>query len=223
MKILFSGSVQGGDGQALFLTHITPELPQGLCSSAVSKGGGFTLSCTPENEEPAFYRIGFNEQNCLVTLAKKGEKINFNIKDASRISRHYTATGSKDAELMCELDQKLSLFNDSMEVLSSWYNARIHDDTLRAFIDSCYLLIKGHHTEYLRNFIHQNSNSLSIIIAFYQTCTMGAFFNEKEELELMETMLQSLKKNYPKNENVRWLQERIEKIRALQQNENPNV
>ncbi|MDR3048061.1 MAG: hypothetical protein LBU51_10740, partial [Bacteroidales bacterium] len=54
--------------------------------------------------------------------------------------------------------------------------------------------------------------SFTSIIAFYQTYNRRRFIDEKEHLSVLSALTTSLKKEYPLNENVLFLEKRIQII-----------
>lgn len=218
VRVVIGGSISGGDGRMLYLHHLAVDTTGvggadyiGLSNNAVADGK-FILSCQPVNGEPTFYRVGFSAQNSIVTLARSGEQLDFHFQHPDTLCRDYTVSGGRDAELMADLDRQLRLFADSAEQLTLWYEFS-DDDSAHTIINDAYNLIKRHHTNYLRNFIAQNSTSLATITAFYQQYQMATFFDEANDLVMLEKIYKNLKKQYPKNENVLWLARRIQFIK----------
>ncbi|MCQ2279830.1 MAG: hypothetical protein MJZ49_03380 [Bacteroidales bacterium] len=214
----FQGTVHNSEGKTLFLHKLSVDTTGvggseyvGLSNNSVADSK-FTLSCHPDNGQPEFYRIGFNDQNCITTIAQKGEKLSFSFSNKDTLSRHYTVKGGKDAELMCDLDAHLSNFIDSAEHLTLWYNSS-NEDQLHVAVNQEYSLIKLHHTQYLKNFIAKNPTSLATITAFYQQYQRATFFDEIHDLALLEQIYKNLSKKYPKNDNVNWLKKRISLIK----------
>lgn len=223
-SIAISGQLKGAEGRTLYLHHLSVDTLSvgggeyiGLSNNAI-QGGNFSLVCKPENDEPAFYRIGFSAQNSITTLAKRGENINIKFTKVDTLCREYTVTGGKDAQLMCELDQHLSCFIDSAEQLLLWYEFT-DDDSVHATVNNAYNIIKGHYTSYLRDFIAKNPKSLATMAAFYQKYQNSTFFDEARDLALLEQIYKNLRKAHPKNENVVWLSKRISFIKENLKNE----
>lgn len=217
-EVSFSGTVHNCEGKTLFLHQLSVDTTGvggseyvGMSNNAVADGK-FVLSCTPDSPQPAFYRIGFDAQNCITTIASQGEKLSFSFSNKDTLSRHYTVKGGKDAQLMCELDAHLSNFIDSAEHLTLWYNSS-NEDQLHVAVNQEYSLIKLHHTQYLKDFIAKNPSSLATITAFYQQYQRATFFDEIRDLSLLEQIYTNLSKKYPKNENVNWLKQRISLIK----------
>ncbi len=204
--IVLEGDIRGGDGKYVYFTKLDQEQLV-LLDSVKIKNGMFSISLPTKDAEPAFYQIGLSNENALMTLARRGEKIHFSA-DADDLIAHYSVSGADDAVKMCDLDRQLRLFIDSTDYLLSIYQST-DDDSIHAEIERCYNSLKIHHTNFLRSFIKNNSQSLVVIIAFYQKYNNAHFFAEKEDAELLQFIYNSLQKAYPNNEYVHWLKKRI--------------
>ena len=210
--VTFNGTITGADGRYLTVTR-TCAGETVLTDSVQIRDGHFRLTLPVGDDGPAFYRISICNNNAFTTLASKGETVTIEA-DAESLVRSYRATGSPDAERMCQLDQRLALFADSTDQLEELYSYYQEDDSMRAKIEEVYMKIRANHTAFLRDFISQNSESISCLAAFYQRYNRHKFFSEKENLQLLQDICTSLKARYPDNGNVIWLEERIERIKG---------
>lgn len=213
-SVAMKGTVRNGEGRTLYL-HLLSVDTTGVggmeyvgLSNSVIENGAFELTCQPDDAEPQFYRIGFGGQNTITTIARRGEELTFTFNNSDTLCRNYKVKGGEDAQLMWELDQRLSRFIDSAEHLTLWYEYS-DDDSSHVLINNAYTLIKGHHRDFLSHFIADHPTSLATITAFYQTYQMGTFFDEVADVALLEKIYTNLKKQYPRNGNVIWLSQRI--------------
>lgn len=224
-SVTMKGTVQNGEGKTLYL-HVMSVDTTGIggveyngVSNSMVTDGTFTLQYQPDDAEPQFYRIGLGGQNTITTIAHRGEELTFTFNNPDTLCRNYKVKGGEDAQLMWELDQRLSRFIDSAEHLTLWYEYT-DDDSSHVLINNAYTLIKGHHRDFLSRFIADHPTSLSTITAFYQTYQMGTFFDEVADLALLEKIYANLKKKYPHNRNVTWLSQRIAFIHKNIDNQN---
>ena len=207
--VTFEGDITGADG--CYLTISRTCAGETLFTDSVQiRNGSFSLTVPSEDDGPDFYDISLRKENAFTTLANKGDTVHIEA-DASSLVRTYRATGSPDAARMCQLDQHLALFADSTDHLEELYEYYQEDDSMRAAIEAAYVKIREHHTAFLRDFIAQNSESLSCLAAFYQRYNRYRFFSEKENLQLLQEIYATLKSRYPDNGNVIWLEERLPK------------
>ena len=226
-SVVMKGTVKNSEGKSLYLhlmlvdtTGVGGVEYDGLSNSTVTDGA-FSLQYQPDDAEPQFYRIGFGGQNTITTIARRGEQLTFTFNNPDTLCRDYKVKGGEDAQLMWELDQRLSRFIDSAEHLTLWYEYT-DDDSSHMLINNAYTLIKGHHRDFLVQFITHHPTSLATITAFYQKYQMGTFFDEADDLSLLEKIYQNLAKEYPRNGNVRWLAKRIAFIHENINNQQDN-
>lgn len=205
--VTFEGNISGCDGCYLTVSRTCAGETQ-YTDSVQVRGGRFSLDIPAGKNGPDFFCISLRKDNAFTTLADKGEKVHIKA-DAASLARTCRVTGSRDAELMCQLDHQLACFSDSTDHLMELYYYYYYNDTMRAKIEEVYMTIKANHAAFLRNFIVQNSESLSSLAALYQRYNRGVFLPEEENLELASELCAKLKSQYPNNGNVRWLEERL--------------
>ena len=205
--VSFEGAISGAEGKYLTVSLILPE-GENIADSVQIKNGHFKMTFPVEDANPHFFEIRLCKDNAFTTLARKGENLMLEA-DASSLVRSYTISGSPDAELMQQLDRRLSLFADSAEILMEWFELDNSDDTLHAQIERAHNRITENHAAFLRQFIHDNPQSLSCLAAFYQKYNHCVFLPEKENRELLETLYDHLQKQYPDSEDVQWLGNRL--------------
>lgn len=211
--VTFVGEITGAD--RIYLTVSRTCAGETLFTDSVQiQNGRFSMTIPAGDDGPDFYLVSLRKDNAFTTLANKGETVQIEA-DASSLARSYRATGSPDAERMCQLDQRLALFADSTDHLEELYDYYHENDSMRAAIEAAYVKIRENHTSFLRDFITQNSESISCLAAFYQRYNRHRFFSEKENLQLLQDICATLKSRYPNNGNVIWLEERIERIKSL--------
>ena len=123
---------------------------------------------------------------------------------------------------MNRLDKQLALFIDSTDILTSIYQSEIENDSVRGLVEKAYNQLVYNHTTFLKDFIAENPTSIATIAAFYQRYNRKIFFIEDENLPLLEQIYQQLVIIYPDNENIKWINNRIEmiKFKLAQENEN---
>jgi hypothetical protein len=93
---------------------------------------------------------------------------------------------------------------------------------VRGLVEKAYNQLVYNHTTFLKDFIAENPTSIATIAAFYQRYNRKIFFIEDENLPLLEQIYQQLVIIYPDNENIKWINNRIEmiKFKLAQENEN---
>ena len=204
--VTFEGTVSGADGKFITVSLLHPN-GENRADSVQIKNGYFKMTFPVEDGNPHFFEISLCKDNAFTTLARKGENLKFEA-DASSLVRSYTVSGSHDAELMQQLDRRLSLFADSAEILMEWFESD-NDEILHEQIERAHNQITANHAAFLRQFIQENPQSLSSLAAFYQRYNRRFFIREEENLDLLKTLYDSLQQQYPDSEDVIWVGERL--------------
>ena len=178
----------------------------------VLKGSNYLIKARHAN--PFFLQITLDKKDFgFTTLVKNGETIEIR-GDAATLPKSYSVQGYAEAENICFLDKQLALFIDSVDYLNEIYKDYIEYDTVRAQVNDAYLALVANHKAFLQDYINSHLGSFSTIAAFYRRYNSCFFFNEKEDLDLLKKIYSSLSEIYPDNENVIFLNERIEKAES---------
>lgn len=213
-KFTIEGNLTNNNNQKIYLQKVTPDGLVMIDSSDI-KNGFFSFKVNSINkeeqkliEEPAFYRLSLAPENNVTILLKGGEKIEIKA-DAQNLVKSYSVAGSRDAQLIWELDRALASFIDTTDYLYSIYEVNIENEAVRMEIEEKYNKLIANHRLFLNNFIEKNQNSLASLVAFYQIYNKRKFFDEVEDLNLLKKIFYRLEKIYPENENVIYLQMRL--------------
>ena len=178
----------------------------------VLKGSNYLIKARHAN--PFFLQITLDNKNLgFTTLAKNGEIIEIS-GDAATLPESYSVKGYTEAENICFLDKQLALFIDSVDYLNEIYKNYIEYDTVRAQVNDAYLVLVANHKAFLQDYINSHLGSFSTVAAFYQRYNSCFFFDEKKDIDLLKEIYSSLSDIYPENENVAFLNERIEKAES---------
>lgn len=212
--IQFEGKLSNCSNSKIYLYKVSPE-GESLIDSSEIKNGAFSLKDEVNEDQiqisnPSFYKLYFTEINYIFTIASVGEKLHFEAR-ADSLVKTYKVTGGKDALLMHQLDMQLKLFIDSVETLYQAYEQNQYNDSLKLGIESEYNNLVSNHQAFLNSFIQKNKGSLTTLTAFYQSFNRRIFIPEEENISLLKDILKNIKLKYPKNENILFIESRIEK------------
>ena len=217
-KIIFEGEIANHKQGKIYLSHVSPDETIVIDSAAIRDGKFKIVLKNRENiKEPAYYTLSIGSENNIRTIARGGEHLIISA-DATSLVKTYTIQGGEDAVLIQELDQQLKQFIDTVEMLVTFHQANITDDSARMYVESVYLNLVDKHTDYLKSFIEKNKHSLSSLTAFYQNYGRKYFFEEQENLTLLKEICTALQKHYPDNENTQYIARRIENLEIQNRN-----
>lgn len=207
------GQLENAHHRQLYLSLLTTDGLVLLDSTNISHNA-FDFKLKPNElpdgmnaEDPLFLQISLSPENALTTLVQFGQTVEINA-DANDLIRTYNVKGPTDAQLMWQLDSALAVFVRHTDTLMQIYQTYRDVDSVRSEVEYKYNRLTDAHTQYLREFIGQNSHSLSSMIAFYQIYNNCRFLEEKTDVELFQLMVDSLSASYPDNEYVKYLQRR---------------
>lgn len=205
--IFFDGEIEQCEGSYIKLSRLSLDELQLIDSTRVDNGK-FSFTIDVEDDAPHFYCLSLDDWNGLTTLAQCGDILHFTITQQPMV-KNYSVVGSYDAERIALLDQRLTNFIDSVQMLEQYYNEMQDNDSLRAEVESHYIQIKDNHTHFLRSFIQEDPASLSCLVAFYQKYAYAKFLSEDRDSDLLQMIYDALSDKYPENENVIWLRDRL--------------
>lgn len=197
----------------IYLYKVSPD-GESMIDSSVIKNGVFSLKDKVNKDQiqrtsPSFYKLYFSETNLILTIASIGEKLHFEAR-ADSLVKTYKVTGGKEALLVHELDMQLKCFIDSVETLYFLYEQNRYNDSLKIGIETEYNQLVSNHKTFLKSFIQKNKGSLATLTAFYQSFNRRIFLPEEENISLLKEILMQIKMKYPKNENILFIESRIE-------------
>lgn len=220
-RVQFTGELEENIESTISLYKVTPD-GSILIDSAPIEKGKFKLRERKIKKEdlknyPAFYKISLANENLILTVASPGEKIHIKA-NAKSLVKTYTVTGGKDAVLMHQLDYQLKLFVDSTEALQKIYEVNQYDDAVKTIIEAKYDTYIADQQQFLLNFIEKNPTSLTTLTAFYQKFNRRVFLPENENLPLLITIGNRLESQYPENENIIFVKERIKTLSTTKGN-----
>jgi len=212
-KIFIQGNLENNIYKKVYLSKITSDGVILIDSTEILKGKfSFKIRTHEDAPYPELYQLSLSLLNSMTIIAKPGDYLQI-AADAKNLVKSYTITGSDDSKRMFQLDKMLTTFIDSLDVLYAFYEQHIENDDIRADIDTLYCHLLSQYSTDLVFFIKQNSESMVTIPAFYQVYNRRQFLDEQENLDILQLIHHDLKKKYPDSENVKFLEQRISKLK----------
>lgn len=197
----------------IYLYKVSPD-GETIVDSSEIRNGIFSLKDKLNKDQiqrtsPGFYKLYISETNHILTIASKGETIHIEAK-ADSLVKTYQVTGGKEAFLVHELDMQLKSFIDSVETLYFSYEQNKYNDTVKLAIESEYNRLVANHQAFLIHFIQKNKGTLATLNAFYQSFNRRIFLPEQDNISLLNEILLNIKVKYPQNENIPFIESRID-------------
>lgn len=217
VSVTISGDIKHADNQMIRLALITSD-GMDILDSTNLRNGKFEFKISSEDERikerennPMMFQLFLSEENCLSTMAKKGEHLQITA-DAENLTRTYHISGGEEAVLMQQLDSALTAFVVPVDKLYEEYQKTIDDDSARAGVEAKYVVLLKNHRQYLENFIKTHPNNMASYIAFYQSYNRRNFFDIYRDLDVLKQINANMQKVYPESEYVKSMQNVVEMV-----------
>jgi hypothetical protein len=217
VSVTISGNLSNANDQMIRLALITSD-GMDFIDSTNLHNGQFEFKISSENElikerenAPMMFQLFLSEDNCLATMAKKGEHLKITA-DANDMARTYNISGGEEAVLIHQLDSSLTAFVIPSEKLYEEYQKTMEDDSARAEIEAQYVVMLQNHRQYLENFIEKHPNNMASYIAFYQSYNRRNFFDIYRDLDVLKKINANMEKVYPESEYVKSMKNIVEMV-----------
>ena len=217
VSVTISGNLSNANDQMIRLALITSD-GMDFIDSTNLHNGQFEFKISSENElikerenAPMMFQLFLSEDNCLATMAKKGEHLKITA-DANDMARTYNISGGEEAVLIHQLDSSLTAFVIPSEKFYEEYQKTMEDDSARAEIEAQYVVMLQNHRQYLENFIEKHPNNMASYIAFYQSYNRRNFFDIYRDLDVLKKINANMEKVYPESEYVESMKNIVEMV-----------
>ncbi|MBK0402917.1 AhpC/TSA family protein [Adhaeribacter sp. BT258] len=192
------------EGSKVYLDELGEQQFVARDTAEIGKDGSFEMTGTVP--ETGIYKLALDPQNAILFVLEN-KAIEFEA-DAKNVSETYTVKGSKDSELLKELNGLMVAPQKQMEGLKARYIAATNagqQDSVKA-IEATANNIQRASENNFKNFIRRNPNS---IMSVYSTLTL---INPEEQYAFADSMLAVYKKTQPESKYTKALNERLSKL-----------
>ncbi len=214
-EIVVKGHILNAANQMLVLKEMTNTDFKIIDSVKLNQEGEFKFK--GKAERIAFYMLTIDNEskNYITLIVKPGEtlKIEANALDFNK----YKVKGSKESELVKELNSNINQSIDKIGLLRKTYDdslSSINIMQIRAQLDSTYKQILKDQKEYTKSYIRNNLQNLTSLLALYQQLTPRTMvINPREDFEYFAMVDSSLMMIYPEAESVQSLHSMMDDLR----------
>ena len=209
--IILSGSSPDDALKHLYIERVNLNTPVLVDSVRINRSGSFTIKI--EHAEPAFYTLGFNNNEFITIVAEPGDRINIDFK-GKMLQNDYTVEGSEESEKIRILDKKLGQTIIILDSLSAEYQAAIAsggNPERASTIEQEYTRIVNEQRNHNIAFILDNLSKLSAIKALYQKVNENTYvLYQQRDLQYLKLVSDSLSRYYPGTALSKNLQENLD-------------
>jgi len=169
-------------------------------SVKLGKSGAFKFEII--SDETKFLFLKTDKNDVVKLIASPGDKISIE-GSYDNLSATYLIKGSKDSEILKQIDSKALDTDNKVKQLGAYYaqsgnnNEMIKDSLGKIFND-----IKDAYKHYLVNVIEENPGSLACLSAINQSFGKSQVFSLEKDDSLFSKLAQNLIKNYPQNKHA---------------------
>lgn len=208
------GTIKNANGQSVYLEELTPEKIILIDSTKVKEDGSFSFKKSTRSIN--YYRVRLGKEqpanqyasptNVVVFITDSTEKLVIEA-DGTNMNGTFKVTGSKETDLLQEINTFLLKGEKSIDSLNKLYEANPatfnQQEGQMIFND-----ITQKRMTYMRKFALDHSENFVVLQAL-------PFLNPDADLDIFKNINVSLSKKYPKNGWVQNLGKRVEQLSFL--------
>ena len=210
-NIIISGSHPGDIREYLYVNRVNLNNPVFVDSVRINRSGKFKIKI--ESPEPAFYTLGFNNNEFITVVAEPGDKIDLEFK-GKRLQNDYSVVGSEESEKVRMLDKKLGQTIIIMDSLTTEYqevSEKGDNPEKLAEIEQEYTTTLNEQRKHNIAFILDNLSKLSAVKALYQKVNENTYvLYQQRDLQYLKLVSDSLGRYYPDISLTKSLKENME-------------
>ena len=210
-NIIISGSHPGDIHEYLYVNRVNLNNPVFVDSVRINRSGKFKIKI--DNPEPAFYTLGFNNNEFITVVAEPGDRIELEFK-GKKLQNDYTVEGSEESEKVRMLDKKLGqtiIILDSLTTEYQEVSEKGDNPEKAAEIEQEYTSTLNEQRKHNIAFILDNLSKLSAVKAIYQKVNENTFvLYQQRDLQYLKLVSDSLGRYYPDISLTKSLKENLE-------------
>ncbi|WP_210464886.1 TlpA disulfide reductase family protein [Rufibacter roseolus] len=201
-----SGKINNMTTGKVYLDELGEQAFVPFDTASINKDGTFLLEGTVN--EPAIYKLGFeNQEGVMLVVDNKSIQVTA---DSGKVAQTYTVTGSKDSELIKELNGIMQGMQQSATALNQQFQEAANSGNqaeVKRLQEQFMNLQKDNQTK-LKAFVKANPSS---VVSVY---TAGNILNLDEHYTFVDSMATAFKAALPNSKYTKSLEERLTKLRS---------
>ncbi|MBS0011525.1 MAG: redoxin domain-containing protein [Bacteroidales bacterium] len=210
-QTIIKGRYPGDAHDYIYVNRINLDNAVFVDSARIDRSGKFRIKI--EHPEPAYYTLGFDEEEFISLVTEPGDRINVEFKGKD-LQDNYTISGSEESEKVRLLDKKLGQTVILMDSLTAEYRSVLEEGNnpeKASEIEQQYILALDEQRKYNIGFILDNLNKLSAVKALYQKVDEDTYvLYQQRDLQYFKLVSDSLGRYYPDISISRMLKKNLE-------------
>ena len=201
-KATIQGRFFGEGKRSVYLEQLSPGNNKIVDSVQSSSKGSFRFKVEFKDETPAFYNVRMGG-SFVPLLVAPGEKVA--VDAVGNIYNNYTVRGSEGSMLMRELSHETIRTIQRMDSIANLFETT-KDDAERQRLGVEHYETSVRFKQDVIKFVVRNSNSLAVIVPFFQPIDGSTYiFDAAEDMVYLKMITDSLGARYPNSPYVRSL------------------
>jgi peroxiredoxin len=200
-----SGNITNGENQQLRLEELSIQQVSFKDSAFIEDNGDFSM-ITPISHK-GFYRLSLGQNNFVILILDSAESVTINA-DAANLAETYKVKGSKDSELLWELNDFLKnnyRTRDSLQRAFQEYMGTPEQDEVAGKIEAEFEKSIESLRGYIKTFIENNPQSFATLAAIEQ-------LDPDQDFSYFKMVSNNLSERYPESPYVQALNNRVEEL-----------
>jgi peroxiredoxin len=206
--VVITGSLTNSLNEKVLLEELGIQQAITVDSTTVNEEGNFVLISQIKNK--GFYRLGLNQNNFIILILDSGETVSIT-GDAQNLAESYRVSGSKDSELLWELNNTFKenyRRRDSIQQAFQEYMYHPQRDSIARVLEAEFQATVENLEKYIKSFIENNPASFASLAALER-------LNPDKDLEYFLMVRNNLAERYPESPYVKTLHNRVEEMAQL--------
>ncbi len=201
------GKIKNAAGKDLVLSVLGARSMDAVDTVKIGEDGSYEFKGTTKT--PEFYAVSFLNSRDFITLVLDSVTEITLDADTAKFATSYTVKGSKDSELLKELNDKLEVTLTRIDSLGEIYRTAMGApgfDSVEAVINAKYESIVEDQKNFNKKIIDANPNSLANLMALSQSVGQRApVFNLEKDEAYFTKVDETLFKLYPESQAIKSL------------------
>ncbi len=175
-------------------------------TATINQDGTFVME--GRVEEPAIYKLAFdNQEGIMIVVDNSSIEITA---DSGRVAESYTIKGSRDSELIQQLNTIMKGMQDKATSLNTQFQvaAEAGNEAEMRRLQEEFMSMQKSSQQQMKTFIRANPNS---VVAVYSA---GNILNLDEEFAFVDSMAEAFKSNLPDSKYTKSLEAKLSKMRS---------
>ncbi|WP_181306308.1 TlpA disulfide reductase family protein [Rufibacter sp. XAAS-G3-1] len=201
-----SGKINNMTTGKVFLDELGEQAFVPFDTAQINKDGTFVMEGTVA--EPAIYKLGFeNQEGIMLVVDNKSIEVTA---DSGQVAQTYTVTGSKDSELIQELNKIMQSMQQNATALNQQFQeaSTAGNEAEVKRLQEQFMALQQENQNQLKAFVKANPSS---VVSVY---TAGNVLNLDEHYTFVDSMNTAFKSALPNSKYTKSLEARLSKMRS---------